>query len=66
MADTLQPMMVYMGNTGIIVFTILLVINIVATLLVFLRVLARTKMSKNLGRDDVMLVLGWVSGTYLV
>ena len=60
MADDLQLVMVDIANTGTVVVTVLLTVNVIATFLVFLRWFARTKLSKNLGRDDLMLVLGWV------
>ena len=61
MTDSFEIVTVYMGNRGVTVVSVILVFNTLASVLVLLRLWARTMMSKNLGRDDMMLVIGFVS-----
>ena len=61
MEDSFETVTVDMGNRGVVVTSVLLVFNTIASVLVFLRLWVRTKMSRNFGRDDVMLVIGFVS-----
>ena len=61
MADSFETVTVYMGTRGVAVTSVILVFNTIASVLLSLRLWARIKMSKNLGRDDVMLVIGFVS-----
>ena len=48
------------GSRGPLVIITLLILNVIAVLLLCFRLLVRTKLKIGLGRDDLMIVLGWV------
>ena len=51
-------------NRGPLVVRVLLVVNVLAALVLACRLYLRTRTSANVGKDDFMLVIGWVSSLF--